>query len=82
MKSIKDFIKQLQEIERDHPDAVIVVPGHSDGDGYFAFTGELEVTKIVYSPGYSWRSAGDYFDYNVTNKYFEGSPVFDAVIVS
>lgn len=82
MKSIKDFIKQLQEIEHEYPNAVVAVHGHPDGNGYFGFTGELKVTKLVHNPGYSWRAAGDYFDYDATNKYFEGSPIFDAVVVS
>lgn len=79
MKSIKDFIKDLQAIEREHPDAVVVVPGHPDSDGYFPADRELEVsTLVLMGPGYSWASAGTLFP---EEEYpsFVGKPRFTCV---
>jgi hypothetical protein len=84
MKSIKDFIKELQEIEREHPDAVIMVPGHSDGSGYYALNASLNVSTLVHYPGWSFRGAGDYFleEEAYSTEWFANKPRVFGVIIN
>lgn len=81
MKSIQEYIKELQEIELKYPEAIVVAPGHSDGNGYFSADGTPEVLTLVYYPGYSWSGAGHLFP-DENYKSFEGKPRFTAVVLS
>ena len=78
MLTIKELIEELQKIEVDYPNATVIMPGHSDGNGFEKYVA-LNTLECIEVPR-SWR--GNVMEVTAdTSKRYPDSQPFMAVYI-
>lgn len=59
---LSELIESLQALQKEGEDPIVLVPGHSDGTGYFEYTNDPYVGVVSYCTEWSWSGSGHYFE--------------------